>query len=124
MSFLTPPTPRTLTLAEKQQQAAERIRRTSAANFEILQRMQREGISMVWRNTSGLTPQQVCDGLGTDAGKAFDMHGRLTEFILGIAAVEGVQPKISLPTFAFTRNPDGTVTVDPNTPYTPGAQQP
>jgi len=79
---------------------------------------QNDGIDAVWHNPQA-TPQQVCDELGTLAVPSFDEHGRLTDFIVAQNIIEGKSPldRVKLPTFAFTRNQNGTVTVDPNTPY-------
>lgn len=84
----------------------------------MLCQMQQQGINEVWRNNFGLTPQQVCDALGSDAASAFDLHSRLTSAIVKIAIAAGVTPDVISPTNKFTVNPDGTVTIL-NEPYTP-----
>lgn len=100
-----------LTLDQKKERAASRALSLAAQTYNQLLFIQKQGIDIVWDNPSGLTSQEVCDGLGDKAVKLFEFHGALTEFIAGLASVEGIQPDIKLPTKNFTKNVDGTVTV-------------
>ena len=112
MSILTNTNqPQQLTLEQKQAAVAGAIKRTAAANYQQLVRIQKEGIRTVWNNPQGLTPQQVCDALGADAVKVFDIHGILTDAIVQIAGRDGVAPDVALPKKTFTRNQDGTITI-------------
>lgn len=95
---------------------AARTRQVAKSNYEQLCRMQKDGIRMIWANAQGLTPQEACDAIGTECAKVFQLHGFLTEAIVKIASTAGVAPDISLPTFAFTANEDGTVTIS-DKPY-------
>lgn len=78
---------------------------------------QHDCIDALWNNPHA-TPQQVCDELGTKAVMNFDDHAALTELIVERSIAAGLTPDIKLPTHAFTRNQDGTVTVL-DEPYTP-----
>ena len=98
-----------------------RVRMEAAQNYATLCEIQKRGIRLVWENDQGLTPQQVCDAMGggpDGAAKSFAMHGVLTQAIVSLATLDGSPPDILLPTFAFTANADGTVTVL-DTPYVP-----
>ncbi len=117
MSLLEETQNNTPTLEQKKASVALRIRNTAKQNYKQICQFQKEGIRTVWENTQGLTPQQVCDATGVDTVKLFNLHGLLTEAVVKIAAADGVAPDILLPTKAFTRNEDGTVTVL-DTPYT------
>ena len=64
-------------------------------------------MSSVWNNSDGLTPQQVLDGFGNNAGELFQLAGLCANTI--ITAAPGTT--LSQPTKTFTINPDGTVTV-------------
>ena len=75
------------------------------------------GYDIVWTNKNGRTPQQACDALGTSAAKTFRMHGALGSFIKATAALEGKNPNLRDPTWAFTLNGDGTVDIHVGTPY-------
>jgi hypothetical protein len=108
--------PEVLTIEKKQERVSKRILNMTAQTYNQLVQTQKQGINMVWKNQQGLTPQQVCDSLGENASKVFDFHGILTEVIATIATIDGVEPDISLPTNAFTRNEDGTITVS-DQPY-------
>lgn len=75
--------------------------------------------TLIWFNPKGLTPQQVMDGLGTDAGQVFILAAGLASYVNSINAN-------TLPTktpYSITINNDGTVTigaVDSTCPaYTP-----
>ena len=73
--------------------------------------VEKEGIAKVWHSPLGLTPQQVCDAAGSDAVQLFTVHGILTECLVAIVTASGIAPNIDLPTNAFIKNEDGTVTV-------------
>jgi hypothetical protein len=98
--------------------AAQQLRQTAERQFNQLCRLQREGIEFMWDNPQGLTPQDVCDAAGVDAGKYLTSHGALTGAITAAAAAFSGTPDIALPTHAFTINPDGTATVGEG-PYIP-----
>lgn len=102
---------RTDSLEARKASAANEIRVKIMERFRFLCTIQREGIDMVWSSKTGLTPQQVCDSLGTDAGSVFGFHGILSDAIIQAAQAEGFAPDIKYPTNKFTINPDGTVTV-------------
>lgn len=116
----TNPNPRSARQVREQaiQLVPQRVAALGTRMFTQLVEMQRKSISFVWDHPRGLTPQEVCDALGTEAGNAFHIHGMFTQAILDIAAVEGVTPDILLPDKAFTVNADGTVTVL-DEPYVP-----
>lgn len=105
-------------LEAKQTRAAARIKSLTSQNYQQLLRAQKSGIDLVWRNSEGLTPQQVCDALGTSAGKIFAIHGTITDALVAAQTADGVAVNVALPTNAFTVNQDGTVTVS-SEPYAP-----
>lgn len=81
-------------------------------------RGQQDGIDAFW-HAPGLTPQDMSDAYGTDAGKLFAFHAALTDLIIAQSAVEGISPPpVKAPTNAFTVNQDGTVTISED-PYVP-----
>jgi hypothetical protein len=118
MSLLTHPEPADAEADRIRTAILNLSRRTFAAMLEA----QRQGIDLLWHGQAtglhGLTPQQVCDALGEDAGKVFAFHGALTDFILTQATADGVSVDVAIPPFAFTVNADGTVTVSTE-PYIP-----
>lgn len=118
LTNITATTPSTdnRTLDQKKQQCSNRMKGIAQQQYTQLCRMQKEGINMVWNNSSGLTPQEVCDSIENKAAVLFTLHGALTECIVAIAAATDITPDISLPTKGFTKNADGTVTVL-DTPY-------
>jgi hypothetical protein len=96
---------------------AAAVTASSRANYQQLCQIQKRGIDSIWNHPT-LTPQEACNALGTGAKDLFIAHGILTSAIVNIAALAGVLPDIKPPTFAFTINPDGTVTVS-DLPYSP-----
>ena len=97
---------------------ANQIKRVSSTTYSNLVELQKDGIKMLWKNIK-YTPQQIIDALGEDAIKVFQFHGGLTEYIMTISAVDGVNYIPALPTNAFTIDPNtGKITVT-NDPYTP-----
>lgn len=109
-SILEAPPPDT-SLAALQERTSTRILNLSRAGYDQLVRLQREGIQLVWKNRDGLTPQQVCDGLGTKAAKVFAVHAALTDALVAAQTADGIPVNVATPTHAFTVNEDGTVTI-------------
>lgn len=66
-----------------------------------------QGFRLVWNNPQGLTPQQVCNALGNQAGALFTSAAALAAWANAIQsnAITQAPPK------AFTINGDGTVTI-------------
>lgn len=116
MSILTQ-TPQIPTDAEKLQAVVRNIKTISTRTYGDLVRVQKMGIESVWNNRE-FTPQEIIDALGEDAIKVFNMHGRLTDYLVDISAIDNVPYTPDLPTNAFTINADGSITVT-DQPYTP-----
>jgi len=81
-------------------QKVRRLKEFSKQSYQQISFIQKQGISSLWKDTK-LTPQEICDALGSDAVKIFQMHGILTNAIAQIAAIDGISPDIALPTNAF-----------------------
>ncbi len=78
----------------------------------------------VWRNADGLTPQQVCDALGTKAGSLFVIAGTMQRALYdidpaGIGAMVGVPPG-----YSATIQADGTVAITYTAPAAPSKPEP
>jgi hypothetical protein len=99
------------TLEEKKLKVSRLLKNTAQQQYTQLCQMQKSGIKYLWNNPDGLTPQEVCDAVGTDGALYIMAHGALTSCIISAASASNISPDISLPTNAFTVNPDGTVTV-------------
>lgn len=116
---LLPSNPGALTLEEKQSRTLTSCEALIARNWQNMVNCQHDGIDLIWHNAFGLTPQEAIDALGTNAVKVFAFHAALTLLLYTQAQAEGITVVLKFPTFAFTENEDGTITVDPNTAYTP-----
>lgn len=95
------------TLAEKQAAAKAWITNASAATLNQLVAGIESIFEFLWNNRDGLSPQEVCDALGTDAASLFILFGTMK------ATINSVKPgalTLSAP-FEFTINEDGTVTI-------------
>lgn len=113
MSLLTKPTPTQLTDEAKLQALTARVKDMSRQSYKNITDIQKRGIDMVWSNPN-FTAQEIIDALGEDALKIFQYHGALTEYLVTIAQLEGIQPDIKLPKNAFTVSQTTiTVTEDP-----------
>ena len=70
----------------------------------------------VWQNADGLTPQQVCDALGTKAGSLFVIAGTMANALYTIDPA-GVGTMVGVPAgYAVTIHADGTVTLQFSAP--------
>jgi hypothetical protein len=103
------------TLTELTEGVVERITQITKDIFDELIKVQRQGIDLVW-NHPVLTPQQVVDGLGSDALKVFQFHGGLTEYIKSVANIDGVTVDLKYPSNAFTVDSSGNITISSD-PY-------
>jgi hypothetical protein len=115
MSILTQ-TPQTESDSEKLQRISKTVNIMSSRTYNDLARVQKLGIDLIWNNKE-FTPQQVIDSLGDDAAKIFAVHGKLTDYLMTISALDGVEYIPALPTNAFTVD-DGKITVT-DLPYVP-----
>lgn len=113
MSILTH-TPSQPTNDQKLTFKADGIKRSARSGFAIICDIQKNGITSLWKDKTH-TPQQIIDALGTDAVKIFQMHAILTDAIASIAAIDGIEPVIALPTNAF-EVVDGVIVVSED-PY-------
>lgn len=77
--------------------------------YRDLVEVQNEGINALWEDKN-LSPQEIIDGLGDDAIKIFQFHGKLTDFIIELSEIDGVEYNPALPTKPFTVA-DGKITV-------------
>ncbi len=123
MAILVNPTPATPpvdnhTLDQKKDKASRFLKSMAQQQYSQLCRMQKQGMNFLWDNPDGLTPQQVCDSVGSDASLYILAHGALTSCIVSAATASNITPDIILPDNAFTLKNDGTVTIL-NTPYVP-----
>lgn len=102
-------------ISQLTEEVIENIKYTSREIFDELVKVQRKGIELVW-NHPVLTPQQVVDGLGSDAIKVFQFHGGLTDYIKSVAAADGVNVELKYPTNSFTVDQNGNITIS-SEPY-------
>jgi hypothetical protein len=115
MSILTQ-TSQTPSDSEKLKRISNNIKSISSRTYNDLVRVQKTGIDSVWKNRE-FTPQEIIDALGDDAIKIFDVHGKLTDYLVSISAIDGVDYVPALPTNAFIVE-DGKITVT-DLPYIP-----
>ena len=94
---------------------AAEIKRFSKRSYDSVLEIQNKGINLVWKR-GRFTPQQIIDALGPDAVKIFQMHAILTDAIKQIAAIDGIEAPVALPTNAF-EVVDGAIVVSED-PYT------
>ena len=96
-----------LTTPEKQNRSAQAIQSQAAALFTNMGRTYEQISNIVFNNPQGLTPQEVLDGLGTNAAELLGLSDLLVQTVN--AAVPGTITPDRPGT--LTPNPDGTVTV-------------
>jgi hypothetical protein len=96
------------------EQAAAKLRKIADDLFAEMKKQYVAAYKLVWSNSSGLTPQQVCDAIGTDAATMFAASAKLSELLAMVAPSAASLSNVSLacPTgYAYTSNTDGTVTI-------------
>jgi hypothetical protein len=96
------------------EQTAASLRKISEYLFAQMRQSYAAAYKLVWSNSSGLTPQQVCDALGTDAAQLFAGAAKLSELLAMVApsAASLSNVQLSCPAgYSYTANADGTVTI-------------
>ena len=102
-------------LAERQGRTSARLSQRMVGGESQLLANFRALYNDVWRNADGLTPQQVCDALGTRAGSLFVIAGTMANALYQIDPA-GLGAMVNVPAgYATTIHADGTVTLT----YTP-----
>ena len=91
----------------KQNKTANKLRTSARRLMKNIVSQHDQILKLVWQNEEGLTPQQVFDAFGEEAGDALTLSRNLVDFVN--AQVPGTIDVSGLPT--LTTNPDGTVTV-------------
>ena len=100
-----------LTAAE---QAAAKLRKIADNLFVEMRMAYLAAYKLVWTNSSGLTPQQVCNALGTDAALLFAGSAKLSELLALVAPSSTALSNVTLTTptgYSYTSNTDGTVII-------------
>jgi hypothetical protein len=117
--FSTPAAPEApeISLAREASRLRASVLADAREGYKRLCQIQKQGISRIWHHPR-LSPQQAVDALGGDAVRIFQAHGALTQVIVAVATLDGVEPDLLLPTCEFTMNADGTITVG-DRPYQP-----
>ena len=70
-----------------------------------------QGMELVWNNPRGLSPQEVVDGLGTDAVGIFTRHAQAAQFLVSSLPASAKLLKQRPDEFEVTPNEDGTVSI-------------
>lgn len=112
MSILNRETQVVKTKEQIKEEVANQIARESQEFYETLVRRYNDVMQKFWKHNK-LTPQEICDALGTDAESLFDSGSQLATFILTIKPTE---TRLKLPEFVSVHNADGTVTIT-ETPF-------
>lgn len=98
-------------LADREARTATRLStRLTVGEAQLLQNF-RGLYNEVWHNPDGLTPQQVCDALGSKASNLFVIAGTMANALYQIDPV-GLGAMVSVPAgYAASINADGTVAI-------------
>ena len=98
-------------LADRQGRTAARLSQRMVGGESQLLTNFRALYNEVWHNADGLTPQQVCDALGTRAGSLFVIAGTMANALYQIDPA-GLGAMVSVPAgYASAIHADGTVTL-------------
>ena len=107
-------------LADRQARTAARLAQRMVSGESQLLMNYRALYNEVWKNTDGLTPQQVCDALGTKAANLFVIAGTMANALYQIDPV-GIGVLVNVPTgWTNAIHADGTVILT----YTPPTATP
>ena len=112
MSILTRQTQTERTKDQIKADVANTIAKESQEFYETLVRRYNDVMNKFW-NHQKLTPQEICDALGTDAKSLFDNGTQLATMILTIKPTED---RLKLPEFESVKNSDGSVVIT-ETPF-------
>ena len=98
-------------LTDREARTATRLStRLTTGEAQLLQNF-RSLYNEVWHNADGLSPQQVCDALGSKASNLFVIAGTMANALYQIDPA-GLGTMVRVPAgYAATVNADGTVTI-------------
>lgn len=92
------------------EQVAKLLKEHVVRTWEQMKYAQSQSFGLLWRHPS-LTPQEVCDALGSSASELFMVGGDLSTLILKYDP--SFPPENWMPPVMPTFNQDGTVTIPP-----------
>ncbi len=84
-----------------------RIDKINRVLYSKIKNMIKTSFNLVWDNPEGLTPQEILDGFGTDAGELFIFSAQMQTLLLTV----NPDYEFLTPPYNYVINPDGTVTV-------------
>ena len=116
MSILTQNLPQDPTREQFLASLSTRIKMFASKSFCELSGIQKQGIDLVWNNRM-FTPQEIFDAVGTDAVQLLEFHNGLTQYLVTVGTLDGIEYTPALPTHAFSIV-DGLVVVSTE-PYAP-----
>ena len=86
--------------------ALDEIKMQNTMCLQVMKATAKNVFEIMWNNPT-LTPQQICDQMGTNATLAFEAHSKLQELIYLIDP--SWEPLV--PPFEYTKNQNGTITI-------------
>ena len=98
-----------LTKEQKKERAVQNLRSNTSVLFMRMIQTYEQGMRTVWNNQQGLTPQEVMDGLGTDAAEAVNLRQLLKQTIQQAKPDQELSQRPEGKDLQI--NDDGTVTV-------------
>ena len=93
----------------EQQKVVKHFKDTGFSLYRKSRNRYEHGLERFWKHPS-LTPQEVSDALGTNAGDLITLLGALRTFVLTLNPGANLTPPTAYGT--WTVNPDGTVTIN------------
>jgi hypothetical protein len=99
------------TRGQRAKESADAIKQIAVQSVVQFVNNINQGFQLIWQNQMGLSPQEVCDALGTDARGVFERHAATAQFLVtqapAIAALLATVPD----GYTISYNEDGTVVI-------------
>lgn len=100
-----------VTRSTKAKEASEAIKQIAVQAVAHYANSINQGFDLLWNNPNGLSPQEVCNALGTDGVAVFAKHKATAEFLVSQVPVLATILKQVPDGYKISFSQDGNVTI-------------
>jgi hypothetical protein len=99
------------TRGTRARESAEAVKQIAIKSVLQFVQSLNEGFDLIWSNEYGLSPQEVCDALGTEASGVFQRHASAAQYLVSQSPAVAPLLRQLNPQYVILHEPDGRVKI-------------